>query len=263
MAEFIKDQNMPDGSECEPGMRFDKTWLIRNIGKLEWTESKFPVRLVCIAGNIAAVDDVDCVNVPETFVGESASVSVTLIAPPIEGTYFSEWVLCCNGFKFGPRIWCTIQVTGDAENKEQLSLATSIYSEKANKAAAAAAVASQLSAQQAPSSMGAEDLDDEFVVIPDCFDLDKKWNNRQQQHQQQSKKDESPVYSKPASINELGFHDDSDDDDFSPKSEPPPQSSVSVDLIMLDSDPVNKSLRRNDEISNFFIIISKFMCFNN
>lgn len=110
MAEFIKDQNMPDGSQCEPGQRFDKTWLIKNVGNLEWSEVKFPVRLVCIAGNIAAVDDIDCVQVPETEVDDTASISVTLIAPPNEGTYFSEWVLCCNGFKFGPRIWCTIQV---------------------------------------------------------------------------------------------------------------------------------------------------------
>jgi hypothetical protein len=110
MAEFIKDQNMPDGSKCDPGVKFQKTWLIKNSGKLEWCDNKFPVKLVCIAGNILTEDDVDCVDVPETGVEQTASISVALVAPPIEGTYFSEWVLCCHGFKFGPRIWCTIQV---------------------------------------------------------------------------------------------------------------------------------------------------------
>lgn len=250
MAEFIKDQNMPDGSQCEPGMRFDKTWLIRNVGKLNWTESKFPVRLVCIAGNIAALDDVDCVQVPETDVNETASLTVTLIAPPTEGVFYSEWVLCCNGFQFGPRIWCNIQVTGGNGNgeagssselvsREQLSLATSIYSEKASKQQSLMLV----------NHVPPEDLDDEFVVIPDCFDLDKKWK---QQQQQQTNTQESS--SKPSSVNlnDIGFHSDDDDDDHSicnasqhQQQQNEPESSSGVDLIMLDSDPALKSTQAN------------------
>lgn len=95
-------------------------------------------------------------------------------------------------------------------------------------------------------------MDDEFVVIPDCFDLDKKWKQKTSSSCSHSVSQIacSPVNSsKPGSvINELGFHSD---DDFSPtKSEPEPPVS-SIDLIMLESDPAfnatladEKSLKR-------------------
>ena len=140
----------------------------------------------------------------------------------------------------------TLKVTGSAENQEQLSLATSIYSEKASKI-------SQKKQQQLSQSLTSpEDMDDEFVVIPDCFDLDKKWKQKTSSSCSHSVSQIacSPVNSsKPGSvINELGFHSD---DDFSPtKSEPEPPVS-SIDLIMLESDPAfnttvadQKSLKR-------------------
>lgn len=253
MAEFIKDQNMPDGSKCDPGVKFEKTWLIKNAGKLEWCDNKFPVKLVCIAGNILTEDDVDCVDVPETGVEQTASISVALVAPPIEGTYFSEWVLCCHGFKFGPRIWCTIQVTGNTSNVERkdLSLAESMYSERSSKLTPHRQLSQQFSQHHHTASISTEDVDDEFVVIPDCFDLDKKWTQKrqlqlQEKHQQAAdEKQDDQVTPVKTSVTDFGFQID---DDISLSSKAP--TNASQDLIMLASDPALESATKALKDSN-------------
>lgn len=190
-AEFIKDETMPDGSQCDPGVKFEKCWIVKNTGKLDWSEANCGdggVKLVCIAGNILPENDIECVDVNETRVGDVARISVALIAPPTPGTYFSEWVLCCTGggFKFGPRIWCTIQVVGSNNvssadgtvERKDLSLVESMYSERAAKRQQQQQ--QQKLQQRRDASLAHEDVDDEFVVIPDCFDLDKKWTCKQQ-----------------------------------------------------------------------------------
>ena len=63
------------------------------------------------------------------------------------GHSYCEWVLACKCYQFGPRIWCKIQIAGDIEMNPR-SMVRERFS---------------------------ENLDDEFVVIPDCFDLNKKW----------------------------------------------------------------------------------------
>lgn len=189
MAEFVKDFNMPDGTKCDPNMKFKKTWLVKNVGKLAWRESSFPVKLIWIAGNMNTNGNVDCVNVADTDVNETTSISVELVAPTEEGVYFSEWVLSCNGFKFGPRIWCTIEVIGNSvaqsdsvKDDPVCSLNTLTHSENPFRHEAIDEVSYNKINEFLKSRMGkhhslttGEDMDDEFVVIPDCFDLDKKW----------------------------------------------------------------------------------------
>jgi hypothetical protein len=234
MAEFIKDQNMPDGTKCDPNVKFQKTWLIKNVGKLNWTDDKFPVKLVCIAGNIMPEGNVDCVNVMETRLNQTASVSVELIAPPVEGTYFSEWVLCCHGFTFGPHIWCTIEVTSGADanhssdnnsnNEEENRFIESVVGQKKHH---------HLTSPPSPrshhlSGFGVEDLDDEFVVIPDCFDLDKKWKQTQQQSSRKQKND--------SISNDFGFEIET-----KPSMAINREQQMEEDLIMLNSNNANSS----------------------
>jgi hypothetical protein len=52
----------------------------------------------------------DYVNISTTKPGETVNVCVDLIAPVHSGKFSSEWVLSVNGFTFGPRIWCSIEV---------------------------------------------------------------------------------------------------------------------------------------------------------
>lgn len=194
-AEFLKDYNIPDGYRCEPKTKFIKTWLMKNTGKVEWNSEQYPVKLVCIGGNINTANQIDQILVPHTKVNETASISVDLVAPQEPGTYFSEWVLSCYGFHFGPRIWCTIQVYGantnldsnnNRENLDNTNL--SDYSNMLQKDLIQSASENQTfflnfcdmkskdrSVGVSPIEIVNDDFDNEFVLIPDCFDLSKKW----------------------------------------------------------------------------------------
>ena len=149
-AEFLADTNIPDGSKCLANKKFQKIWLIKNTGKLEWSE-KFPVNLVCIGGNIRCVDEKESVRVRNTSTGESTNVAANLIAPDAPGEWFTEWALVCrNGYQFGPRLWCSIVVvSGDEQQMDK-----SNFDEK---------------------SVSEDETDEFVVVVPDCFDLSKKW----------------------------------------------------------------------------------------
>jgi hypothetical protein len=151
---FVKDLTMPDGTKTLPGIKFQKKWLIKNTGKLAWSTESFPVRLVCIAGNITAQNEF--VNVEKTEQDCSTTISVELTAPLIPGEYFSEWVLVCEQFQFGPRIWASIEVVSDLNESNPMLSDTLNFTK---------------------SSSLSDDLDDEFVVVPDCFDLNKNWKS--------------------------------------------------------------------------------------
>nr|QNH68102.1 next to BRCA1 protein [Brachionus koreanus] len=139
MAEFVKDYNLPDGSACEPDEKLHKIWVIKNIGKLDWSAENYPVKLVNTNGNIKVETDFVLVN--NTKVNQTAVISVELIAPSKPGNYFSEWVLSCNDFQFGPKIWCSICVN----DNQKIELSND------------------------------DEYDDEFEILPTCFDLSKKW----------------------------------------------------------------------------------------
>ncbi len=66
-----------------------KTWLIQNTGKLEWNLT-FPVKLICIAGNIIINSENQSVDVANTKVNETASISVELMAPSNPGEFYLD-----------------------------------------------------------------------------------------------------------------------------------------------------------------------------
>ena len=107
---------MPDGSQCGPNLKFTKKWLIQNTGKLAWSDDNFPVKLVCVAGNISTLNQ-DIVNVFEAPVDSTIEVAVNLVSPSQPGEYYTEWAFVCKDFQFGPRLWCAIEVVKNQVSK--------------------------------------------------------------------------------------------------------------------------------------------------
>lgn len=62
----------------------------------------------------------------------------------------------CHNFQFGPRIWASIEVIEINENHNQ----------------------NDLSIFRNVNLSQTDDLDEEFVVVPDCFDLNKNWKSK-------------------------------------------------------------------------------------
>lgn len=207
-AAFIKDYNIPDGTQCEPNKPFRKTWLLKNTGRLSWNDENFSVKLINIGGTLNTVDGNSYVNVAKTLPNETVDVSVDLIASSRDGKYSSEWVLSCNGFAFGPRIWCSIEVlTNDGEKESMINLEHSLNHMPS---APPANEENKSCSSQNPSNLNLtisdcnEDMDDEFVVVPDCFDLSKKWKPTTCEQKKQEKQTviQQKVSSIPNSLNQ-------------------------------------------------------------
>ncbi|XP_072768804.1 NBR1 autophagy cargo receptor a isoform X1 [Nerophis lumbriciformis] len=110
MAALFLDENLPDGTRLEPGTKFIKYWKMRNSGTIGWTAE---TKLVFMWGNLGLASDGKlAVPVPLLLPGQVGVVSVTFVAPVLEGTYTSHWRLAHGGQQFGPRVWCSIVVDG-------------------------------------------------------------------------------------------------------------------------------------------------------
>jgi hypothetical protein len=102
-AVFEADVTVPDGTRIEAGQSFVKTWRVRNTGACDWDAS---YRLVFVDGE--QMGGPDSVAVPETPAGESASISVELLAPLEEGEHRGYWQMCAGGKCFGDRMYVEI-----------------------------------------------------------------------------------------------------------------------------------------------------------
>lgn len=150
-------------------------------------------------------------------------------------------------------------MTGNTSNVERkdLSLAESMYSERSAKLTPHRQLSQQFSQHHHTASISTEDVDDEFVVIPDCFDLDKKWTQKrqlqlQEKHQQAAvEKQDDQVTPVKTSVTDFGFQID---DDISLSSKAP--TNASQDLIMLASDPALESATKALK-GNWNILITK------
>ncbi|KAM9773167.1 NBR1 autophagy cargo receptor a [Syngnathus typhle] len=108
MAALFLDENLPDGTRLEPGTKFIKYWKMKNSGTISWTPE---TKLVFMWGNLGLVsEERRSVPVPLLLPGQVGVVSVTFVAPVMEGTYTSHWRLAHRGHQFGPRVWCSIVV---------------------------------------------------------------------------------------------------------------------------------------------------------
>jgi len=88
-ARFIRDVNIPDGTNVSPGESFEKRWLLENSGTCTWTTD---FSLVFTGGDAMGAPQSVPLNeaVPP---GERVEVAISFTAPDRAGTYRSEWKL--------------------------------------------------------------------------------------------------------------------------------------------------------------------------
>lgn len=87
-ARFVEDVTVPDDSLYNSGVKFTKTWRLRNDGECKWEPG---TEWVFISGH--QIDAPPSVEVELAEPGRIVDVSVDMIAPAAPGTYKSYWRL--------------------------------------------------------------------------------------------------------------------------------------------------------------------------
>ena len=120
-AAYVSDVTIPDGTVLAPGEIFTKTWKLQNTGSCDWDEDFV---LTFETGKDMDGDDTD---IDETVAaGETASLSVALVAPETTGTYTGYWRLStASGDVFGQSVFVLIVVSDDAATVTPTSTSTS------------------------------------------------------------------------------------------------------------------------------------------
>lgn len=120
--QFVRDVQVPDGTEMNPGQDFEKVWRIRNTGTCAW-DNRYQLVFVQgdrMSGNAASV--ADGVNP-----GNVYNMSVNLKAPDSPGNYTGIWQMVnSKGTPFGERIWVKITVPGAVDPTPLPPTATSV-----------------------------------------------------------------------------------------------------------------------------------------
>lgn len=110
---FVADVTIPDGRLVRPAEVFEKQWLLRNAGTIEWRH-RYLVRI----GTLDGPETPARVRVPDTAPGEQALICVQVRAPERPGSYEVTWKMADeNGHLFFPDryfrgIWFLITVIG-------------------------------------------------------------------------------------------------------------------------------------------------------
>jgi hypothetical protein len=109
-AVYVADITVPDGSELLPGIKFVKTWRIRNTGTCTWEEG---TQLVFISGD--ELEGSTAVDVPAVAPNAQTDISVDLKAPTEPGSYKSNWQLQApDGTRFGNVIYIKFVIPAPA-----------------------------------------------------------------------------------------------------------------------------------------------------
>ena len=168
---------------------------MQNNGRLAWLESK--VKLVNIGGNIYC--ETKSVKIPFTDANDLVEIEIELIAPNKPGNYLSEWVLAYDDFLFGPRIWCAIEVvdnkavdnlinvdvTSEHERvskltQPQIEFTFPLVPQKTRKFSTSTEIDEKIAETSYDHAFSNEsDDENEFVIVPDCLNLAKKWEPNQ------------------------------------------------------------------------------------
>lgn len=85
---FVADISIPDDTSIPPGISFIKTWRIRNNGTCAW-----PAGTSWLFAGGDQMSGANTAPVPATNPGETADVSVHLVAPTAPGRYTGYWTL--------------------------------------------------------------------------------------------------------------------------------------------------------------------------
>ena len=117
---YVSDVTIADGTELYPGESFTKTWNIRNSGTCAWTED---FMFIYVSGEDMDADDITIDD--DVAAGSTISVSVDMVAPDNEGTYYSYWAMAdASGGSFGATVYVLIVVTEDASTTTPTSTYT-------------------------------------------------------------------------------------------------------------------------------------------
>jgi len=202
-ASFVKDCNIPDGSKITASTSFNKSWLLSNCGILAWKQNN--VRLVNVAGNIPCL--MKYVPIPCVDVNNVIEVQVSMVAPSTPGLYYSEWVLMCRNFIFGPRIWCKIEVIADgcdesrncsSSERKSISeievLSSHDFDDKRRNSGIL------LVDEDDHFIVDREDEEEEFVILPDCFNLTKEWPSTERRISETNEKSIEHLSQRSASV---------------------------------------------------------------
>jgi hypothetical protein len=107
---LITDVSIPLDTKLSPGQAFTKSWQIQNTSGCDLGTD---VSLVYLGG--ALMESPPSVPVPNIPTGQSATISLEMIAPFEPGTYASLWQLQKgDGVMFGSQLWVRIVVPGEA-----------------------------------------------------------------------------------------------------------------------------------------------------
>lgn len=111
-ASFVSDVTIPDNSNIAAGAAFVKTWRVRNTGTCIWWAG---YTLTHYSEN--AMSAPASVPLPVTNPGDSADISVDLIAPSVAGVYRGNFVIenpegLIMQVDNDSRLWLIINVTG-------------------------------------------------------------------------------------------------------------------------------------------------------
>jgi hypothetical protein len=114
-ASFVKDVTIPDNTQLQPRVLFDKVWRLKNVGTCTWGAG---YALVFTSGH--AMGAPASVSLPSAVPpGGSIDLKVNMIAPAEKGTYRGNWHLRnASGHYFGIGedadlpIWVQIVVIG-------------------------------------------------------------------------------------------------------------------------------------------------------
>jgi len=113
-ASFVSDVTIPDNSNVTAGAAFVKTWRVRNTGTCIWWAG---YTLTHYSEN--AMSAPASVPLPVTNPGDSADISVDLIAPSVAGVYRGNFVIenpegLIMQVDNDSRLWLIINVTASA-----------------------------------------------------------------------------------------------------------------------------------------------------
>jgi hypothetical protein len=106
-ATYVKDVNIPDGTQFAAGASFKKTWQFMNGGSSNWTTA---YQLVFVSGDPIGgpVSVALPMDVPS---GQLVDISVNLVAPQTAASYKGFWRLRnANGQYFGDAVYVQISV---------------------------------------------------------------------------------------------------------------------------------------------------------
>jgi hypothetical protein len=105
-ATYLADVTIPDGFRLDKGEGFAKTWRVRNSGTCAWPED---THLMFVSGTQMGASD--GVAVGALAAGETAEISIDMVAPDVDDSFQGTWRFVTGGEDmFGTRLTVIIQV---------------------------------------------------------------------------------------------------------------------------------------------------------